>query len=731
MLSPSSVLSSTPGFLVLRVRGSTRDGQVVRLESTKCTIGSGSHCTLRLRAVNIGAVHCLILRGPGRTVVRRWSPDTRLNGRNFTESALQAGDCLSIGAIDLEVVETAQPGLPSENLREQQCTIDQQLAQIQARLCSLDEQQAECDATQADFQARQSELDMLRAQWELQKTESQADLASRAAELDALQVELDSACAALNNERGEWESRRGKALTSQSTEAEQLAAQQVELDAQRRALEEQRVAWETQKSEIAEQAAAHEADRQRLRVEFESAQEVLASERLQWESQQGEVLAARSTESTQVAAQQANLDAQYRALEEQRVAWETQKSEIAEQAAAHEADRQRLRVEFESAQEVLASERLQWESQQGEVLAARSTESTQLAAQQANLDAQYRALEEQQAAWETQKIVAHQTLDDRVAGLDALCVDLESQHVALEKERRQWESQLRNATAIQSTETEHLAVREVLSETERKPVAEAETVKITAPTTATPVDLLAILRRTGFNTDQADEEEQSNNNFNHEDESSKSGPAEEPLIDISAPVPRPLESVGQDREEEVSIDEYMSRLLARSRGDSAPSSDPAAVSAVAAPQSSSISVVPEPHPEPPDPCEPVEMAPRAVVAERQVDLQAMRQLANLSAKNALHKHESKRLSGNTRAKLLVTSVSVVAGVSLLVIYLLPGAPHITIYGAVASLAVAVLWGVRYKSLASRMTSERLAYMSRHIKAVEEPAAEVKKENRSS
>ena len=586
-------------------------------------------------------------------MVRRWSPDTRLNGRNFTESALQAGDCLSIGAIDLEVVETAQPGLPSENLREQQCTIDQQLAQIQARLCSLDEQQAECDATQADFQARQSELDMLRAQWELQKTESQADLASRAAELDALQVELDSACAALNNERGEWESRRGKALTSQSTEAEQLAAQQVELDAQRRALEEQRVAWETQKSEIAEQAAAHEADRQRLRVEIESAQEVLASERLQWESQQGEVLAARSTESTQVAAQQANLDAQYRALEEQ------------------------------------------------------------------------------QAAWETQKIVAHQTLDDRVAGLDALCVDLESQHVALEKERRQWESQLRNATAIQSTETEHLAVREVLSETERKPVAEAETVKITAPTTATPVDLLAILRRTGFNTDQADEEEQSNNNFNHEDESSKSGPAEEPLIDISAPVPRPLESVGQDREEEVSIDEYMSRLLARSRGDSAPSSDPAAVSAVAAPQSSSISVVPEPHPEPPDPCEPVEMAPRAVVAERQVDLQAMRQLANLSAKNALHKHESKRLSGNTRAKLLVTSVSVVAGVSLLVIYLLPGAPHITIYGAVASLAVAVLWGVRYKSLASRMTSERLAYMSRHIKAVEEPAAEVKKENRSS
>src|SRR5271166_6197116 len=111
MLSTMSTVSSASGFLVLRVRGTTRDGQIVRLRSPKCTIGSGTNCTLRLRADNIGAVHCLILRGPSRTVVRRWSPDTRLNGRNFTESELQSGDRLSVGAIDLEVVETTQPSL--------------------------------------------------------------------------------------------------------------------------------------------------------------------------------------------------------------------------------------------------------------------------------------------------------------------------------------------------------------------------------------------------------------------------------------------------------------------------------------------------------------------------------------------------------------------------------------------------------------------------------------------
>ncbi len=77
--------------------------------------------------------------------------------------------------------------------------------------------------------------------------------------------------------------------------------------------------------------------------------------------------------------------------------------------------------------------------------------------------------------------------------------------------------------------------------------------------------------------------------------------------------------------------------------------------------------------EPITPGEPVEIVPRAHAPERQIDFNAMRQLANLSAKNALHKSESKKLSGTTRTKLLVTCVSLVVGVSLLLIRLLPGA----------------------------------------------------------
>ena len=751
MLLASSAISYAPGFLVLRVRGSSRDGQLVRLQSPKCTIGSGPNCTLRLRADNVGAVHCLILRGPNRTVVRRWSPDTRLNGRNFTESELQSGDCLSIGAIELEVVETAQSGLPSENLREQQRTVDQQLAQIETRLQSLDEQQAECNATQADFQARQSELDSLRAQWESQHAATQQQLVARGAELEALDAELRSRGAMLDEERRQWETSHNEWTVRRAAEAEQLAARQTDLEARGLEFEKLQAEWETQRAEITEGHAAREAGLQQLRVEVELARTALDEQRRQWELERDDALTSRSTETDQLAARQAEFDAQRRVLDEQQAVWETQKAEL-----------QQLRAEVESTRTALDEQHRQWELERDDAFTSRSTETDQLAARQAELDAQRRALEVQQSAWEAEKsawearqVGVQQTLDDRVAGLDALRVDLESQRLALEKEQRQYEAQL---AELQSRECEMesrrremesgIAVPAVVSVVPvsepaastweppvaesrevAKPVVEVETVRSFVPPNAAPVDLAAILRRTGFQIEQADEidpvadEEQSRENIDLKNESLDSGTAESPSIDISAPMPRSREPA-EPREEEVSIDEYMANLLARSRGESAASPTPAA----APPRPSPAAVVPAPQSEPFLPGEPAEMTPRTVAPEKHVDFRAMRQLANVSAKNALHKHESKRLSVSTHAKLLVTSVSLVVGASLLVIHQLPGASPITIYGAVASFAVAALWGVNYLALMSQMARERMAYMSRHLKVGEEPVVEVKEEN---
>ncbi len=95
--------------LVLRVLGSSRDGQLLRVRSNKCTIGARNDCTIRLRARGVRPMHCLIVRGGSHTLVRRWDSDTRLNGQGFSSAFLKIGDRLSIGPVELEVVTSGSP----------------------------------------------------------------------------------------------------------------------------------------------------------------------------------------------------------------------------------------------------------------------------------------------------------------------------------------------------------------------------------------------------------------------------------------------------------------------------------------------------------------------------------------------------------------------------------------------------------------------------------------------
>ncbi|MGQ9576652.1 MAG: hypothetical protein ACUVUC_15195 [Thermoguttaceae bacterium] len=91
---------------MLRIRGTRRDGQIVRLRSAKCLVGSAPWCTFRIRARGIQPLHCLIVRGPAHAVVRRWATDTRLNDCPFADALLTPGDRLGIGPVEFEVVDT-------------------------------------------------------------------------------------------------------------------------------------------------------------------------------------------------------------------------------------------------------------------------------------------------------------------------------------------------------------------------------------------------------------------------------------------------------------------------------------------------------------------------------------------------------------------------------------------------------------------------------------------------
>ena len=91
---------------------SKREGELIRLAAAKCTLGSSPDCTLRLQAAGVQPVHCLILRGPRQTIVRRWSDQTRLNDRPFADAPLKVGDRLAIGPFELEVMNGTAPSVP-------------------------------------------------------------------------------------------------------------------------------------------------------------------------------------------------------------------------------------------------------------------------------------------------------------------------------------------------------------------------------------------------------------------------------------------------------------------------------------------------------------------------------------------------------------------------------------------------------------------------------------------
>ncbi len=85
----------------LRVRA---NGQLVELPLGKTMIGTSPRCNLRVEQPGVQPLHCLIVHGPQGLRVRRWAEDTQLNGMPFDDAPLIAGDLLTLGDVELELV---------------------------------------------------------------------------------------------------------------------------------------------------------------------------------------------------------------------------------------------------------------------------------------------------------------------------------------------------------------------------------------------------------------------------------------------------------------------------------------------------------------------------------------------------------------------------------------------------------------------------------------------------
>ena len=155
----ASNLGTPQGELALRFLGNDRDGQVVRLDGEKCSIGSGEFCTPRVQGRGVHPTHCLLLRGTHGTVVRRWSPDTRLN------ALLKDGHRLSIASIEFDVLSEE-----SADNSDRDDLSNERFRQLTARLEELQEQSRHLE--------RQHTLDL--ENWQQEKARLKGDLQTAA-----------------------------------------------------------------------------------------------------------------------------------------------------------------------------------------------------------------------------------------------------------------------------------------------------------------------------------------------------------------------------------------------------------------------------------------------------------------------------------------------------------------------------------------------------------------------
>jgi len=605
MVDSSVVCPSKPdtvtGDLVFRVCGSSRDGQIVRLKSDKCTIGSASRCTLRLRARGIQPLHCLILRGTGGTVVRRWATDTRLNGYAFTDADLSAGDRLSVGRVELEVVEpghcrTAQPSRPAA---------DQEQRLKKQR---LDEKSTQLDARAAELARQQQQFEQRQQHWEAERIEAERWLDDRNEEIHSRQAELESRRNTLEEERRRWQAERESGDTQTAEQTRQADADNAELEQQRQELEQQRRQWEAERAEAEKQLAERSAEIDGSWAELESRRNALEEERHRWQAE-------REAGDTQTAEQTRQFDARMAKLERQR-----------------------------------------------------------------------------------------EQLDEQAVRLVDLQEEFEARREEFEQQRREWE---------ESVADERQRIDEA-DEPEPREVPETS-----QSSSGAPVDLNAVLQRMG-SVDLLDGDEPEQTDLEQEPERTEAPPETE--ASVCSPSPgeaaqsSSLSPEKTEEEGEESIDDYMTRLMQRVRAidgkprEAGESSAESPSPETADPDAMADTKPGEPAASAPDaPIDkPESVVARTVAPEKQVDLSAMRELANFSAQSAITRYNQKKMAITARGEMLTIVATVLAGVlTAWMSTAMEGTAAMTaFYSAMVIFVVSLLWIAQYTVATSRLKAAR-------------------------
>ncbi len=105
----------------LRVTRAGIPARRLRINSTRCTFGSGEGCTVRLSDASLRPLHAVIVRDGGRIMIRGYSVPLDVNGQYVVESFLSLGDVVRLGEycfelIDLPITDDDDRGYEAETV---------------------------------------------------------------------------------------------------------------------------------------------------------------------------------------------------------------------------------------------------------------------------------------------------------------------------------------------------------------------------------------------------------------------------------------------------------------------------------------------------------------------------------------------------------------------------------------------------------------------------------------
>ncbi|HEY2147075.1 MAG TPA: hypothetical protein VGH32_04010, partial [Pirellulales bacterium] len=397
-----------------------------------------------------------------------------------------------------------------------------------------------------------------------------------------------------------------------------------------------------------------------------------------------------------------SLQVEWKTLDTQLAGFAAEREIIASKRQSLEMQEQRLdheRQALETARQMLESQRRNWESQKGESPSEKERFLERAAAESSALTAAREAFERQRQAWQIEREQLKTRLSEELDHCRRQLLELNKLREGFDQERAAWDERrltretVKSAALPQPTEEEQTALAAFeCHEALNDPAASHSANTGTDDEARRDEEVFARLRAYALlkpsGNDAAAGDAQSPT------ASAVLNPSPATLTQDStsnAHVERAASSAAPRAvEDEESIDNYMARLMNRVRGDSEPSEhhlvsrpEPPRMPREALPAAAEVPSpkVAEPSPSilatpTPAATEPVQFLARSAPPESGVNLQAMRDLANMTARGAIRRHTHGRWSRAAIAKSIGGVVSFVCG-AWLVLFQATSAPFFT------------------------------------------------------